>query len=195
MFNKFYRGDVFFANLGDIDRNEKTNEQKGIRPVMIIQNNIGNKFSPTLIVAPISSQILKTKLPTHVNLDHNYIGLEKESFVMLEQIRTLDKSKCLEFVGKVSKEDMDKIDLAALVSLDLKDKVVIEEKTRDIEQLDNVLYVAIQTGVQISQFIENFTRERELAIQDLENYCAKRGLNYREYYKRNLQPKEFKRVS
>ena len=195
MFNKFYRGDVFFANLGDIDRNEKTNEQKGIRPVMIIQNNIGNKFSPTLIVAPISSQVLKTKLPTHVNLDHDYIGLEKESFVMLEQIRTLDKSKCLKYIGKVSEEDMNKIDTAALVSLDLQAKTIIEEKARDIEQLDNVLYIANETGVKSKSFIENFIRERELAIQDLENYCAKRGLDYRKYYTVNLQPKEFKRVS
>lgn len=195
MVNKFYRGDVFFANLGEINKNNRDSEQRGIRPVMIIQNNMGNKYSPTVIVAPITSQIVKVKLPTHVDLNYDYIGLKKKSFIMLEQVRTLDKSKLLEFVGKVSEEDMEKIDLAALISLDLKDRIVIEEKARDVAQLDNVLYSAIQMGVKSNEFIENFKNERELAIQDLENYCAKRGLDYRKYYKINLNPKEFKRVS
>lgn len=192
--NKYYRGQVYYADLGEVNGKERNSEQRGIRPVMIIQNDIGNKYSPTVIVAAISSKIFKKKLPTQVLLDSDYIGLSQESFIMLEQVRTLDKSKLLGYIGKVSEDDMDKIDLAALVSLELKDKVVIEEKARDIEQLDNVLYVAIKTGVQSSEFIENFKREREMAIQDLENYCARRGLDYRSYYKVNLEPTEFKRV-
>lgn len=192
--NKYYRGQVYYADLGEVNEKERNSEQRGIRPVMIIQNDIGNKYSPTVIVAAISSKIFKKKLPTQVLLDSDYIGLSQESFIMLEQVRTLDKSKLLGYIGKVSESDMDKIDLAALVSLELKDKVTIEEKARDIEQLDNVLYVAIKTGVQSSEFIENFKRERAMAIQDLENYCAKRGLDYRSYYKVNLEPTEFKRV-
>ena len=192
--NKYYRGQVYYADLGEVNEKERNSEQRGIRPVMIIQNDIGNKYSPTVIVAAISSKIFKKKLPTQVLLDSDYIGLSQESFIMLEQVRTLDKSKLLGYIGKVSESDMDKIDLAALVSLELKDKVIIEEKARDIEQLDNVLYVAIKTGVQSPEFIENFKRERAMAIQDLENYCAKRGLDYRSYYKVNLEPTEFKRV-
>lgn len=195
MNNKFYRGEVYYANLGEVKEKEKDSEQRGIRPVMIIQNDIGNKYSPTVIVAAISSKTFKKKLPTQVLLDSDYIGLNQESFIMLEQVRTLDKSKLLGYIGKVSNDDMDKIDSAALVSLELRDKVIIEEKARDIEQLDNVLYVAIKTDVTSLDFIENFKRERELAIQDLENYCAKRGLNYKSYYKVNLNPTEFKRVS
>ena len=80
------RGDIFYADLGTV----RGSEQGGIRPVLIVQNDIGNKYSPTVIVAPITSQD-KTKLPTHVSLDMVNSGLPKKSTVMMEQVRTLDK--------------------------------------------------------------------------------------------------------
>lgn len=91
------RGDIFYADLGTV----RGSEQGGIRPVLVVQNDIGNKYSPTVIVAPITSQD-KTKLPTHVSLDMVDSGLPKKSTVMMEQVRTLDKSRLKERVGSVN---------------------------------------------------------------------------------------------
>lgn len=194
MSKNYYRGEVYYADLGKISKGDKrTSEQAGIRPVIIVQNDMGNRYSPTVIVASITSQVNKAKLPTQVILDYKYIGLEKESFVMLEQVRTLDKVKLLSYVGKISAADLAKIDKAALVSLGVDDRVKIEEKVRDIEQLDNVLYVAIKTNVN-EEFLDNFKRERKLSIQDLSNYCSRKGLDYTNYYKPKEQT-EFKRIS
>lgn len=93
--NNYQRGDIFYADLGRKDGAE----QSGFRPVVVIQNDIGNKYSPTVIVASVTSQINKSKLPTHVDL-HNE-ELEKESIILLEQIRTLDKRKLKKRIGSL----------------------------------------------------------------------------------------------
>jgi mRNA interferase MazF len=92
------RGDIYFADLsGSVG-----SEQKGIRPVIILQNNIGNKYSPTLTVAPLTSHISKKRLPTHVGLVADEHGLPMDSVVMVEQIVTLDKSRLVKYLSKIN---------------------------------------------------------------------------------------------
>jgi len=112
------RGDIFYADLSPV----VGSEQGGVRPVIIIQNDIGNRYSPTVIVAAITSQINKAKLPTHVEISSEEYGLNKDSVVLLEQIRTLDKRRLKEKIGHMTKDDMEKVDTSLMLSLDLKHK-------------------------------------------------------------------------
>ena len=109
------RGDIFYADLSPVIGSE----QGGIRPVIIIQNDIGNKYSPTVIVAAITSQINKAKLPTHVEISSEEYGLNRDSVVLLEQIRTLDKKRLKERIGHMTESDMKKVDKSLLISLNL----------------------------------------------------------------------------
>ena len=92
------RGDMFYADLSPV----VGSEQGGIRPVLIIQNNLGNKYSPTVIAAAITSQTNKNKLPTHIELGENTSGLKSNSVVLTEQIRTIDKSRLKEKIGHIN---------------------------------------------------------------------------------------------
>lgn len=109
------RGDIFYADLSPVIGSE----QGGIRPVIILQNDVGNKYSPTVIVAAITSQINKAKLPTHVEISSEEYGLNKDSVVLLEQVRTLDKKRLKEKIGHMTDKDMQKVDDALTVSLGL----------------------------------------------------------------------------
>ncbi|HEY8893017.1 MAG TPA: type II toxin-antitoxin system PemK/MazF family toxin [Clostridium sp.] len=109
------RGDIFYADLSPV----VGSEQGGIRPVIILQNDIGNKYSPTIIIAAITSQINKAKLPTHVEISSEEYGLNKDSVVLLEQIRTLDKKRLKEKIGHMTEGDMKKVDSALLISVGL----------------------------------------------------------------------------
>ena len=109
------RGDIFYADLSPV----VGSEQGGIRPVIIVQNDIGNKYSPTIIIAAITSQINKAKLPTHVEISSEEYGLNKDSVVLLEQIRTLDKKRLKEKIGHMTENDMKKVDTALLISVGL----------------------------------------------------------------------------
>ena len=109
------RGDIFYADLSPV----VGSEQGGIRPVIIIQNDIGNKYSPTVIVAAITSQINKAKLPTHVEISSEEYGLNKDSVVLLEQIRTLDKKRLKEKIGHMTDHDIQKVEEALLISVGL----------------------------------------------------------------------------
>ncbi len=115
------RGDIF---LVDLDPGVGS-EQKGKRPVLVIQNNVGNKYSPTLIVAPITSFINKTKIPTHVKLRDEVSGLKKDSIVLLEQLRTIDKSRLISKIGSISKVTMLEVEKATKISLGLDDNMEI----------------------------------------------------------------------
>ena len=107
------RGDIFFSRLPGAEGSE----QKGTRPVIVIQNNIGNAHSETLIVIPITS-MRKRYLPTHIMIGTDY-GIERESTALAEQIMTIDKSRLVRYVGSVDKRKMDEIDEALKISLDL----------------------------------------------------------------------------
>lgn len=109
------RGDIFYADLSPV----VGSEQGGIRPVIIIQNNIGNRYSPTVIISAITSQINKAKLPTHVEISSEEYGLNRDSVVLLEQIRTIDKRRLKEKIGHMTEDDMKKVDKSLLISLGL----------------------------------------------------------------------------
>lgn len=109
------RGDIYYADLSPV----VGSEQGGIRPVLIVQNDIGNKYSPTVIAAAITSQKYKTSLPTHISVTSSECGLAKDSIVLLEQVRTIDKTRLKEHMGMLDNGEMDKIDKALSVSFGL----------------------------------------------------------------------------
>lgn len=109
------RGDIYYADLSPVIGSE----QGGIRPVLIIQNDIGNKYSPTVIAAAITSQKDKTKLPTHICLNATGCGLSKDSIVLLEQVRTIDKQRLKEKMGTLDVSAMDRVNKALTVSFGL----------------------------------------------------------------------------
>ena len=109
---KVKRGDIFYADLSPV----VGSEQEGVRPVLVVQNDIGNKYSPTVIIAAITSQMNKVKLPTHVEVSAEF-GLPKNSVVLLEQIRTIDKKRLREKVGFTDEFFMKKVDEALLKSV------------------------------------------------------------------------------
>ncbi len=111
------RGDIFYADLSPV----VGSEQGGIRPVLVVQNDIGNKFSPTVIIAAITSQINKAKLPTHIEILADDYGLSKDSVILLEQIRTVDKKRLRERIGKLDEELMERVNEALTVSVGLID--------------------------------------------------------------------------
>ena len=109
------RGDIYYADLSPV----VGSEQGGVRPVLIVQNDVGNRYSPTVIAAAITSQQFKTKLPTHIDVEGDVCGLSKDSVVLLEQIRTLDKRRLREKMGNLPENDMFRIDNALSVSMGL----------------------------------------------------------------------------
>ena len=109
------RGDIYYANLSPV----VGSEQGGRRPVLVLQNDVGNKYSPTVIVAAITTQITKAKLPTHVEVEGRQCQLEKDSVILLEQLRTIDKRRLKEKVTHLGDEVMNKVDEALKISVGL----------------------------------------------------------------------------
>jgi len=109
------RGDIFYADLSPV----VGSEQGGIRPVLIVQNDVGNRYSPTVIAAAITSQKDKSKLPTHIELSSQSCGLSRDSIVLLEQIRTIDKRRLKEHMGRLDETAMNRINHALEVSFGL----------------------------------------------------------------------------
>ncbi len=115
MDNSVKRGDIFYADLSPV----VGSEQGGVRPVLIVQNDTGNRHSPTVIAAAITSQTGKARLPTHIELSAKTYGLTKDSVVLLEQIRTLDKKRLREHMGRLDETQMQRVDNAIAVSFGL----------------------------------------------------------------------------
>lgn len=109
------RGDIYYADLSPV----VGSEQGGIRPVLIVQNDVGNRFSPTVIAAAITSQSDKAKLPTHIKVNRSVTGLAKDSIVLLEQVRTIDKRRLKEKMGTLDAVSMDQINQALSISFGL----------------------------------------------------------------------------
>lgn len=107
------RGQIYYADLSPV----VGSEQGGVRPVLIIQNDVGNRYSPTVIASAVTSQLTKAKLPTHIEVKKGRFGLAKDSVILLEQIRTLDKRRLRECVGELDGEAMRQVDRAILISL------------------------------------------------------------------------------
>ena len=111
------RGDIYYADLSPV----VGSEQGGLRPVLIIQNDIGNKYSPTVIAAAITSRMSKTHLPTHIDVYAEKVGLAKDSVILLEQIRTIDKKRLREKMGHLDTVMMDRVNTAIAISFGLGD--------------------------------------------------------------------------
>ncbi|MFD2617333.1 MULTISPECIES: type II toxin-antitoxin system PemK/MazF family toxin [Terrilactibacillus] len=111
------RGDVYFADLSPV----VGSEQGGVRPVLIIQNDIGNRFSPTVVIAAITAQIQKAKLPTHVEIDAKKYGFDRDSVILLEQIRTIDKQRLTDKITHLDEDMMMRVNEAIQISLSLVD--------------------------------------------------------------------------
>lgn len=194
MDRNYYKGEIYYSNMG----NHNGSVQGGVRPVIIVQNDIGNRYSPTVIVATISTQLHKAKLPTHVVLEHVEAGLKKPSFVMLEQIRTVNKSDLGSFVGKVNDDNMEKINKASEISLGLEEtkskyeQMVEENRQKILKEAKRKARLVNETEIGIS-FLQKRgyatgndlgkeLREREMYLKDLINYCNKNSIDYREVY-------------
>lgn len=181
--NQLLRGQMYYANLNPV----VGSEQGGVRPVLIIQNNIGNQFSPTIIVAPITTEIKKVYQPTHIRIPP-YFGIARRSMVMLEQIRTIDKSRLREYVGCLDDDVMDYIDEALSVSVGLNRSMTAQRQSCQGQEggQENVPEEMTLTlcPVCLNQFIHsmehivkrvNHTQSREPCV-----YCNVRdGYDYR----------------
>ncbi len=119
------RGDIYYADLSPV----VGSEQGGVRPVLIVQNDIGNRFSPTVIAAAITSQRAKAKLPTHIMLNAEKTGLARDSIVLLEQIRTIDKHRLKERMGRLDNRAMSEVDQALSISFGLETENEAREAT------------------------------------------------------------------
>lgn len=109
------RGDIFYADLSPVIGSE----QGGVRPILVVQNDVGNRYSPTVIAAAITSRINKAHLPTHIEIDSKDFGLTKESVILLEQIRTIDKKRLREKIGHLDDEKMKSVNEALNISFGL----------------------------------------------------------------------------
>jgi len=127
-FDVLKRMDIYLA---DLRGNNAGSEQTGLRPVLIIQNDVGNLFSPTVIVANITSSETKAKIPTHVLLDAKKTGLKYNSIVLCEQIRTIDKFRLIEKIGQLDEETQRKVNQALLISFGL---IEFKNKRGDVER-------------------------------------------------------------
>lgn len=196
------RGDIFYADLSPVTGSE----QGGIRPVIVIQNDVGNRYSPTVIVSAITSQLEKAKLPTHVEIPSEEYGIRKDSVILLEQVRTLDKRRLKEKTGHVTEENMEKVDNALLISLGLdfreKNNIVknkenieieknkqLEEKinniVKDLVYLDGYIMATIDTGKNMSEISTKFI-QRNTKICELKSICKQNKLNMSKYYDENI---------
>ena len=116
-----HRGEIYYADLSPV----VGSEQGGVRPVLIVQNDVGNKYSPTVIAAAITSRQGKANLPTHIDVQAQGTGLVKDSVVLLEQIRTLDKRRLREYMGRLDDTQMERVDGAIAVSFGLRPRQLV----------------------------------------------------------------------
>jgi len=122
------RGDIYYADLSPV----VGSEQGGLRPVLIIQNDVGNRYSPTVIAAAITSRMGKTRLPTHIDIYADKVGLSKDSVILLEQIRTLDKQRLKEKMGHLDDRLMNEVNNAIAVSFGLGDQSGVQSDTGSV---------------------------------------------------------------
>ena len=159
--NRIYkRGDIFLVDLGET----VGSEQGGIRPVIIMQNDIGNKYSPTVIVATITSKQTKAKLPTHVELKACECALDRDSVVLLEQIKTLDKSRIINYIGRLNRKQMSKIERAFEISTGLynEHKQEIKNILAQIKTKDIGITYCLQNGIPVTKLQKDINKLNKL---------------------------------
>jgi len=175
----YKRGSVFKAKLNSLEQTIGS-EQGGTRPVIILQNDTGNKYSPTVIVATITSRMNKAKLPTHVEISQDF--LPKKSVVLLEQIKTIDKSRLIKYLGQVDSKTLTKIDNSAKISLSLEDskynKIVkaMEKKKCEIEKLDFYVAKSLENGTPLTKIKSDYDI-LEVAIEEFNKLKVKYSLD------------------
>ena len=148
--NNIRRGDIFYADLSPVIGSE----QGGLRPVLIVQNDVGNKYSPTVIAAAITSRMTKSKLPTHIDVFGEKVGLSKDSVILLEQIRTIDKKRLKEKMGHLDDEVMHEVNEAIVVSFGLSTRTYddTQEIVENIPTPTNIPNTTILTWHTVSGF-------------------------------------------
>jgi mRNA interferase MazF len=174
------RGDILLVALNGCIGSE----QGGTRPVVVTQNDIGNRYSPTIIGVPVTSEINKAKLPTHVEIVG--YGLEKQSVILAEQIRTIDKKRIIKYIGHLDEYMMEKVENALRVSLKIGDtqkEKIAKDKALKIEKIECVLATLSQYGQTDNIVYKDKLKTRELYLNDLENFCSINKLNYKDFYK------------
>ena len=135
------RGDIYYADLSPV----VGSEQGGLRPVLIIQNDVGNRYSPTVIAAAITSQMGKTKMPTHIDIHAEEVGLAKDSVILLEQVRTLDKRRLKEKMGHLDDRMMTEVNTAIAVSFGLSENASAARAVELIER--SLLSIGMWVGI------------------------------------------------
>lgn len=181
------RGDIFWVDFGLT----KGSEQGGVRPAVVVQNDIGNKYSPTVIVCIISSEIKKKELPTHVLLsEYKKYGLTKPSQVMAEQMKVRDKTQLGDYIGTIDGEVMSKIDKAIEISVNVgsakhiiktREVKVVKEMVEEIKDLDKFIKMWLRKNNDIER-IQGYIKDREIAKRDLERYARINNIDYSKYY-------------
>ena len=182
------RGDILWVNFGK--ENVVGSEQsKELRPAIVISNDIGNKFSPIITVALITSQLSKVKLPVHVEISSS-CGLPRDSLILCEQIKSVDKQRIDSFVCHVDKSISDKVDKAIEISLSTgeakyynmrREEQVAYSKAQMIHSVDNTLRELIQENESL-KLIQKYTTKRANRISELKEYCKLNRLDYTRFY-------------
>lgn len=181
----YFRGEIYYADFGV----GIGSEQGGIRPVIIAQNDVGNRYSPTVIIYAITSQINKAKLPTHVEV-YTECGLDKPSVILCEQTRTFDKRRLKELVGKAPQNIIAKMNKAICISLAVgegeyntmsREEKFAYNKAQLVINTDTTLKELIQANVPLKT-IEIFTEKRMNRINELKEYCKLNRLDYTRFY-------------
>ena len=156
------RGDIYYADLSPV----VGSEQGGLRPVLIVQNDIGNRYSPTVIAAAITSRLSKAKLPTHIDIMGSHVGLSKDSVILLEQIRTLDKRRLREKMGHLDEETMTSVNNAIEVSFGL------SEREREKRAVDKISLRKSERNVRNAE--RGVTSEPFLYLSECPKRCTSR---------------------
>lgn len=182
------KGDVFFVNLGLTEGSE----QGGWRPVVVVQNNIGNKNSQTLIVAPITTKRNGSRMPTHVHIEQDMMGLEQDSVVLLEQIRTIDKSRLSiegsRYLCRLRKTDVEKINIALETSLGIvmpNERPVLKQ-LEILEKTEFHLNEMISYGNIPKSIISQASIRYEIEYNKLKNICEECRVYIDNYYNKTL---------
>lgn len=168
--------EIYWVDFGN---NNVGSEQNGVRPAVIIQNNIGNKYSPTVIAATITSQINKAKLPTHVEIKVEECGLEKDSVILIEQNRTIDKIRLISFIGVCPEHIIKKLNKAICIEFGIVEQFNYEIAYEYIEQIVCSKKIEKQFG-KISEII----KIKNSLIKIFKGYCQQFNKDYNEVYKK-----------
>lgn len=190
---EYKRGSIHYADLSGNQGSEQGNGLEGSRPVIIIQNDIGNKFSPTVIVAVLTSKMTKAKLPIHLELDSNTYGLPKDSVILFEQIRTLDKRRLGNKISQLNSEIMEKVDNAIDISMkNLPAKTYLEKLPKDMRQyIINVLKEIKRKEIQMKEMkkdgfdnsvIKKVHDKKMNILTQFIKYCKIHELDYEKFY-------------